>query len=681
MATTVKSDDDPVDEIAAKENTRYRGHIQPPYTRRLQQIQNYLADEDVYRGWQFVHRFAQIEQYLMHLERNEKSNIGPANVAKLEEIKEMIAIHRNWIGDKNQVKTLTFDYASFQGTDRLEPLEKIVELKKIYKDTPYQLPRPRGFMKEVALALPIPLKDRPKERDPFLYTKALAALRLKQDNLAEQFRAEQNLLRGNDMAYIPAPVNFNGPYLPTRKTEAEKKLAGRHQHLLEIIRTLTDAEVRAPRPLIRDVLLQIQRGVTTSTAPADADSTQSAATVISQEEIDRLLVLSEPSWSTRGQVLHFDKRAVFEELEPEGGRRLRGTYDRLMSFAKNVEESFNDENLWPIGHSDILAAHLRQYLNSGRSQTVAYSRGESDLYLECMTRAARLTYSRTTRRVSKPLLDAHPEHRFCDFLAPGELKILYSGTGLMGKPIILPHPQFEEIALRLGHEIRSIAERLAEDGNPAGEQAPAAAALKAYVTARISPEESLIGIARSLAGPNSSRLTEAQAAELVQAKIVEEHNRNWDERRAPKWSKLWAFANSKPKKIYFSLDRWPLQLQTQERQNQIRSIKLKPAVSPEMMEKMARTNQDENLDWIQWRDHKRVRDWKNREKWYRGEASFPFGETVWQQAWLSHEFDKDLKDSKSTLHWLRIKHDDSSAQRELLTNTYFVFSQRIQTSI
>jgi hypothetical protein len=652
MAPSTKEEENNLaDIIAVKMNTRYRNHLQPPYTRRLQQIENFLADEDIHRCMHFVRKFAEIELYVLHLERNEKALIGPRNLVKLLGIKQMIEIQRKWIVDATQIPPVTFSFATYQGTTRLESLEKIAELKKIYKDTPQTIPGPRGLMREVALALPIPLEDRPTELDPFLYTKALAALRLKQDNLAEQFRAEQRLLRGSDTAYIPAPANFNGPFLRIPKSEVEQNLAERHDYLLSIVSTLLDTELKAPRALIRDVLLQVQEGMSTSMASHATPKVDDSQTSLVQEEIDRLLVLSESSWHIMGDSMNFDRQAIFQELQPDGNdHHPRGTYDRLISFAKQTEESFGDETLWPANWGHISTESLARHLNLGRNAadgTTAYTTDECRIYLDCMARAFRVYYSRTTEEVGRIPPNAHPEKRFVEFLAPGDTTIQYNGIGLIGEPILLPQSQFGEIALKLGLEIRHVAERLAHDGISSGEQSPAAAAQEAYINAKISPKESLLGIAGSLAKPDDRPLTEARAAELLQAKVIEESNRNWDERRAPKWPRLWAFANNKPKATYFSLDRWPLELQTKERQDTIRNTALKPATAPENLNKRKKEKVDDLLAARQGIDAKMIKDWRNREKWYRGEATFPFGETPWQQAWLSHEIDNDLKESKS----------------------------------
>jgi hypothetical protein len=122
-----------------------------------------------------------------------------------------------------------------------------------------------------------------------------------------------------------------------------------------------------------------------------------------------------------------------------------------------------------------------------------------------------------------------------------------------------------------------------------------------------------------------SSLSEENPAYLLQKEIIVESHRNWDT-RAPNFSKLWAFAAEieKPKQ-FFTLNRWPPQLQTDERQNEIRQS----GPVPESPKPLPRTERD-------------IMYPKPGEKIYPGETFFPFGETPTQQAILAYEIDKDL---------------------------------------
>jgi hypothetical protein len=162
-------------------------------------------------------------------------------------------------------------------------------------------------------------------------------------------------------------------------------------------------------------------------------------------------------------------------------------------------------------------------------------------------------------------------------------------------------------------------------------------------------------------------MTEDQAATLIQMQILEELNNNW-ESRFPENEHVWEFATPRvtpiaithtpegkllggsqplvinPKvKNFFSMRRWSVACQSEETQRAI------VASGPEIQEKPkaivpAQLAGPRTSDDVK-RDTKPV-----RERHIRGQRPyFLFGETPYQQAYLSWRMEQDLKDGKKFL--------------------------------
>jgi hypothetical protein len=129
--------------------------------------------------------------------------------------------------------------------------------------------------------------------------------------------------------------------------------------------------------------------------------------------------------------------------------------------------------------------------------------------------------------------------------------------------------------------------------------------------------------------PPGESLSIKDAARELQKAVIEEHHLNHDTRN-PNFAELWAFAADRktPATQFFSLDRWPPQLQTEERQKQIGES---GPVRPPPVEKAVPGPEP-------------VRD--PRERYVRGSAVFPFGETPQQAAIKGAQISNALKDGK-----------------------------------
>jgi hypothetical protein len=130
----------------------------------------------------------------------------------------------------------------------------------------------------------------------------------------------------------------------------------------------------------------------------------------------------------------------------------------------------------------------------------------------------------------------------------------------------------------------------------------------------------------ALSQPQESSLTNEQASQLLlQRQIILEHHHNWDDRE-PNFRNLWAFTSSiEHPKQFFALNRWPPELQTRERRDEILQSG-PPSRSPERVTEAEMPRPKDN------------------ETFYPGEAFFPFGETPYQEAILSGQIDLNLPD-------------------------------------
>jgi hypothetical protein len=144
---------------------------------------------------------------------------------------------------------------------------------------------------------------------------------------------------------------------------------------------------------------------------------------------------------------------------------------------------------------------------------------------------------------------------------------------------------------------------------------------------------SIIDIAQPL--HPEAELTEIHAARLLQKQIITENNHNWGN-RAPNHSKLWGFADGVQKsKTFFSLDRWPLELQTPEQRDKMRQGGPKPYPWAKTASSNRKLLKGKNVI---------ARD--PNERYVPGETIFPFGETQIQAAFKSQKISDLLANGK-----------------------------------
>lgn len=146
-----------------------------------------------------------------------------------------------------------------------------------------------------------------------------------------------------------------------------------------------------------------------------------------------------------------------------------------------------------------------------------------------------------------------------------------------------------------------------------------------------------------------------QYAAVLQMKVLKEVNNNWGS-RFPRTDNVWSFAADrlgtktlnidgeevemqKPVRQFFSMRRWPVERQCDESQAVIRSS------GPEVAEKPEPRQQPTAKEVAAARKMKNP--FEKTVRHISGRAPmFPFGETPFQQAWLSYQMEQDLKEGK-----------------------------------
>ena len=265
--------------------------------------------------------------------------------------------------------------------------------------------------------------------------------------------------------------------------------------------------------------------------------------------------------------------------------------------------------------------------------------------------------------------------------------VQYDSFGLTGRPILQPnkYEYLQKIAFRLGREIGDLlfdltqtydtatrAEIQAESSNRAQqileeitekEHDPNAKEISLQRIAldlhKIAPDlaaEKPDILQKIQADPDS--LTEQEAATLIQMELIQEINNNW-ESRFPVNEHVWDFAASRLEKTiqlpgskkkvaapvprYFDMQRWPLPCQGKETQRRIMES------GPRVIEEEEAEGEGEQPPPQEARAEMRtdlLQEGPRLERHTgRGQRPyFPFGETPYQQAYLSFRMEEDLKD-------------------------------------
>lgn len=260
--------------------------------------------------------------------------------------------------------------------------------------------------------------------------------------------------------------------------------------------------------------------------------------------------------------------------------------------------------------------------------------------------------------------------------------VQYNAAGFKGPPILQPNKfeYLQRIAFRLGRDIRDI---LADIGHPHDtdelKSNQEMSVRKAFRTLEYVSQEhiclqqlalDLHKVAPDLAAedPNlleiikndPASLSEKDAGSLIQMELIQEINNNW-ESRFPENEHVWDFAAHRVAKVvlpnskrtvkpevprFFDMQRWPLPCQGKGNQEKTEPSRV---IQEENVSDNCSKDKDEPDDSEQphsWRQLQSEARRKPAERWTgRSQAPcFPFGETPYQQAYMSFMMEQDLMD-------------------------------------
>lgn len=316
----------------------YRGRPQPDPGERLAQIRVFLADEDYHRTLQFTLRLAEIEKYIAFLEKNDYE----FDKQLLKRIKEMIGVHKKWIKRAMQAPSTSYIFTRYTHKNRL--LGLIKDGKRRAALTRIKAPKlSQNLIPGPALHKCVEKEERPGSPDPFLYTKQLAEIRRRQDAEAERILDQEQ----NVVVQEPIPANFNGPYTPSYKMTLED-MTERRNILSETLQRLNDAAKRAPRPFIHEIISIITHSVQNGAEEDQADALEQFDSHLTNGDLQRLLILTEPSWNS-------DVKRALRDLSEDGS-------PQSAMFAALVG-LFNSD-LWPDQNSVATLGDVYQRINA-----------------------------------------------------------------------------------------------------------------------------------------------------------------------------------------------------------------------------------------------------------------------------------------------------------------------------
>lgn len=147
---------------------------------------------------------------------------------------------------------------------------------------------------------------------------------------------------------------------------------------------------------------------------------------------------------------------------------------------------------------------------------------------------------------------------------------------------------------------------------------------------------SLIGLAEPLSP--GQPISGKEASRLLQKQLIAESHCSVEERK-PNFSEIWAYgADIQTPKNFFSLDRWPLELQTIERHREI----LESGPERPSLENIRKKRQAGR-----WLDQEKERNGDPKETYIHGKPYFEFGETAFQEKALSWQIEQNLANGES----------------------------------
>jgi len=316
----------------------YRGQPQPDPDERLAQIRIFLADEDYHRTLQFRQRLAEIEKYIIFLEKNDYE----FDKQLLKRIKEMIHVHKKWINRAMQAPSTSYLFTRYTHKNRLLGLVK--DIKRRAAIARVKAPKlSQNLFPGPALHKCIEKEERPVSPDPFLYTKQLAEIRRQQDAESERILDQER----NSVLQEPVPTNFNGPYTLSYRMTLEE-ITEQRNILSETLERLNEAAKLAPRPFIHEIISIITDSIQDGVKEDQTGSLEQFDLHLTNVDLQRLLILAEPSWNS-------DVERAFRDLSEDGSPQS-AIFAQLVAL-------FNSD-LWPDQKSVATLEDVYQRINT-----------------------------------------------------------------------------------------------------------------------------------------------------------------------------------------------------------------------------------------------------------------------------------------------------------------------------
>lgn len=301
----------------------YRGKPQPPVNERLQQIYNFLADEDCYRCLNFTQKLRDIIDYINDLETG-KQIFVTCDEDLLSLILDQIKIHERWIDEATKITPFEFNSPLLKHRNRFnmpgwEPkagliLLDIEDLPNYAMDTPIPEAKLHVTLQEDTG------RKLPKEADPFEYTKKVAKYREMQDVIAQTVRERYN--GGEALAFNPLPRNFKGPWVPPTAEALLKKWTEERAKLMGLSHDLLSTYRRAPRISLSQVCHMLTT-IFESNTPCES-----------------LLMADDFTHADMTKLLMLTKRST-HRTKPS---HLRGPY---LTFVARVNGIIRSSDTWP----------------------------------------------------------------------------------------------------------------------------------------------------------------------------------------------------------------------------------------------------------------------------------------------------------------------------------------------
>lgn len=221
--------------------------------------------------------------------------------------------------------------------------------------------------------------------DTFNYTKALAKLHRRKDKAYKSAR-EKTLAKKSK--FLDPPANYLGPFALADGDTYREGARQRQAKLAGIAYLMQEAQFKAPRPLMQELLVQFSQGLDPARSPLWDD------VFLTQPDLDLLAELSQDSWDELkidypGNMVTSEREALLDEFE----REVKALKDQIPPWTSSapVTDSFDQTRYNPRARSStpgLTTSRLLLILNEQRLNhdppLYAWSQADADEFLRYM---------------------------------------------------------------------------------------------------------------------------------------------------------------------------------------------------------------------------------------------------------------------------------------------------------